>query len=436
MFEDLKGKRLLFLGAIRPLCEAVEYAKEMGIHTVVIDWLPNSPAKALADEAYLVSTTDIDAVCDLCREKHIDGIFTGYMDNMLSCAREICDRMGYPFYATHEQIRLNRDKSFFKQKLSEYGIGVPVNYTEIVKNEGCDSPNIRFPVIVKPIDRGGGIGITVCNNAEQLRAACEKALQFSISKTILVEEYLSGVEINITYTFKDGQISLSTVKDKYISRDHTDIQAQGDILFQPSAYLQQYVDTVNEKMIRFFKGMGARDGCAYIQGVANKDRIALFEIGYRPNNSCDYRHISMENGINYLKMMIAHALTGRMEGYELSMDNPFFSQYSVTLNIWGRPGVIGKMEGLEEARGLPHVALAEYKRAEGDTLTADKPYQQCVFRAIIRAKTVPEVKETIREVQKRIRVWDAEGKDMLYKPFDVDRIDTCDAHGLLSGENA
>ena len=124
MYENLKGKRLLFLGGIRILCDAVKMAKAMGIYTIVTDYLPDSPAKKIADASYMVSTTDVDAVVELCKREKVDGVFTAFIDSMLPYARQICDRLGLPFYASEEQIRLSLDKSFFKETCMKYGVPV------------------------------------------------------------------------------------------------------------------------------------------------------------------------------------------------------------------------------------------------------------------------------------------------------------------------
>ena len=51
-----------------------------------------SPAKQIADEHYRISTTDVDAVSEFIREKHIDGVFVGFVDLLLPYYAEICQK--------------------------------------------------------------------------------------------------------------------------------------------------------------------------------------------------------------------------------------------------------------------------------------------------------------------------------------------------------
>lgn len=423
MYENLRGKRLLFLGAVRPLCEPVKIAKEMGIHTIVIDYLPDSPAKRVADEAYLVSTTDVDAVVALCKEKHVDGLFTSNIDSMLPYAREICDRLGFPFYASRDQIRMSLDKRYFKEKCTEYGVPVAKDYTDEILEKGIEAADIQFPVIVKPVDSSGGRGVSICNMREELQSACDYAMEISPGKNILVEEYLQGVPICMVYTIKNGEISLSSVKDDFTSEDHEDITSLFEVALTPSRYLRRYMETANPLIISMLKGMHATDGAIFFQGVVTKDKIALFELGYRPGGAQDYKYISHINGINYMKMMLAHSLTGSMDGYELSQDNPFFQSYACVFYIFLHGGTIGYQSGLKEIQNIENVIFAEFTHDIGETIADDNTLNQRGIRAIIVDSSLKNIQNTIKKIQETIQIRDTEGKDMCYLSFDVHRLD-------------
>ena len=419
MFSNLKGKRLLFLGAVRPLCEAVQVAREMGIYTVVTDYLPNSPAKKYADKACMVSAIDVDAVVALCKEEKIDGLFTAFTDSLLPYARKICDKLGFPFYASEQQIALSLDKSLFKKTCMEYDVPVPIDYTDAIKQNGIENVDINFPVIVKPIDSSGGRGISICNNADEFKVAYNYALNISPGKNVLVEEYVIGDEVTATYTMKNGEVSLSCFKDKLISRDHEGITSQGDVLIVPSKYTERFCQDINKKVINMFKGMGATDGSVFVQGIVNDTSIKFFELGYRINGACDYRHISSENKINYLKMMIAHALTGEMQGYSLEQDDPHFKHYILTYNMWAHGGTVGELSDIEEIKNMPNVVTTEYLHSIGDEIIDNHTLAQRVFRAVIKDKSV----DRIKEIQKIVKVNDSNGANMLYKSFDTNRLD-------------
>ena len=74
-------KRLLVLGGNYTEFVIVKRAKALGVYTIVTDnhadW-SLSPAKQIADEAWNISWSDIDALYRKCSETEVDGILAGF----------------------------------------------------------------------------------------------------------------------------------------------------------------------------------------------------------------------------------------------------------------------------------------------------------------------------------------------------------------------
>lgn len=63
------NKRLLILGTpgnLNSWCKA----RARGIYTIVCDGYPDGPARAFADESYVIPVTDTDRIAALCKEKN------------------------------------------------------------------------------------------------------------------------------------------------------------------------------------------------------------------------------------------------------------------------------------------------------------------------------------------------------------------------------
>ncbi len=422
MNETLKGKKLLILGG-KPAgtLDIVRIANRLGIYTIVTDNLApeNSPAKLIASEAWDISTAEVDALAEKARLHGVDGVFTGAHEFNLMRAKELCELCGFPFYANDTQLLLNFDKEHFKKKCREFGICVPASY-ELSENE--DVPAIQYPVIVKPRDGNGGRGITVCQNGDELHTAIPFAYEYSTSKQAVIEEYVTGREITAVYTIKDGEVSLSCFRDRYPTEEADLITAQYDLSLIPSRYTEKFINGDHPKFVQLLKHVGATDGCVFFQGIANEEKITFFECGYRMNALCDFHNIAQLNGINYLEMMIVHALTGKMAPYELSMDNPLPDSYSGIFNMTARAGTIARQEGLEAVRALENVISADYLHLVGDKIVSNTALAQSVFRAHIFGKTREELAEVIHQIQKLVVIEDEKGSDMLFRAFDTGRL--------------
>ena len=74
--NEAKKPVALILGGTNPHVELVKKLKARGYYTVLVDYLPNPPAKEIADEHIQESTLDNDKVVEVAKEKQAKLIIT------------------------------------------------------------------------------------------------------------------------------------------------------------------------------------------------------------------------------------------------------------------------------------------------------------------------------------------------------------------------
>ena len=121
--------KLLILGATYHEIGIIKRAQNKGIYTIVtdsnLDW-SKSPAKYMADEAWDISWSDIDALVEKCNEVKVNGVIAGFSEFRVENMIKLCERLGLPCTLSMEQLDITRDKIKFKKLCAEYGIqGVP-----------------------------------------------------------------------------------------------------------------------------------------------------------------------------------------------------------------------------------------------------------------------------------------------------------------------
>lgn len=425
MEQSVAGKKLLIMGG-RPAAtpDIVRAARGLGVYTIVTDNVApeRSPAKLMADEYWDISTAEVERLAERVRDEGVDGIFTGVHEFNLKRTKELCALCGKPFYASEEQLRLNFDKVFFKESCKQAGIDVPESYA-VTPDLGEDELRaLRYPLIVKPRDGGGGVGVTICTDEAELRQAVALAVRESPSGQIVAEEYVVGREVTAVYVIKDGVISFVCLRDRYPTKEHERVTSQYDLSLMPSKYMDLFLRQSDPGFRRLLARVGASNGCVFFQGIAAPGRITFFECGYRLNALCDYHNIRDAYGVDYLEMMIRFALTGSMGEGALREIYSDMRGYSGIFNMTARSGVIGRLSGREQVLVLENVLAAEYLKTEGDVIADDAAMTQSVFRAHIRGRDLEELAEVIRAIQSLVRVEDTEGRDMLFCPFDVRRL--------------
>ena len=193
-------KKILILGGNHIEKEIVLRAKELGYYTIVTDnhedW-SLSPAKQIADEGWNISWSDIDSLEDECIKRHVDGVLAGFSEFRVEAMIKLCNRLNLPCSLNMHQLDVTRDKIMFKEICRK-------NHVPTVPEYSLDNVS-SFPVIIKPVDRAGSIGINVAYNKTELKKYYQVALSLSPSKQVIIEDFITnGIKFDVYYYVQNG----------------------------------------------------------------------------------------------------------------------------------------------------------------------------------------------------------------------------------------
>lgn len=186
-----KQKKLLLLGGLRYLIPVIEAAHKEGYYVITCDYLPDNIAHKYSDEYHNVSIIDKEAVLKLAQELQIDGIMSFAVDPGVVTAAYVQEKMGLPAFGPYESVCILQNKDRFRAFLTEHGFNVPKakGYTSI-KEAIADKNFFKWPIIVKPTDSAGSKGVSRVDLIENYEDALRNAFQHSISKRVIVEEFI------------------------------------------------------------------------------------------------------------------------------------------------------------------------------------------------------------------------------------------------------
>ncbi|MDD4280281.1 hypothetical protein GX645_02035 [Candidatus Sumerlaeota bacterium] len=421
-YSELVGKKLLLLGGHALMRHFVTKAQEMGVYTIVTDYVKNSPAKLIADEAYDVSTLDVDKLVQLAQDLHVDGVTTGYVDiNLIPCC-QICERLGLPFYATSDQIDKTINKRKFKELFHKHGIPVP---DDIPLDLYTNHPEkVHYPIIVKPADNYSSKGISVCFGKEDLPAAIDKAYAFSRCKEIVVETFITYGDDALPYlTVQNGILSLSGMADRILNSEQKGFAPQPVGYFYPSKYIDAYYEQIHDKLQNMVTDIGLKNGSFILQGFAVNNKLCFFEMALRLSGGAGYVQIRHQNKIDQVAMHIRYALTGKFDGWDiLKDDNPRFEKPACSLVILLRNGTIASIEGIDEIKKNTHIVdIVDFKNVN-DTIQDAGTLNQVYARMYLCADTTELLKNDIRYIKNTLRITDTNGNNMILNLFDENKV--------------
>lgn len=425
--ENCKGKRLLVLGGTSASLDLVKNAKAMGIYTIVTDNNETGVSKEIADETARVSTADIDGLVKLAKERRVDGIFSGPSEFNLRNVIRASAEAGLPCYTTMDVWDKCANKDVFKSYCREYGVDCTPEYDVTKDTPASELEKIEYPIILKPVDGCSSAGITVCSSASEVPAALEKAYAASKSGKIIAEKYIqNGGEIfSVRYMLRDGEAYPYFMMDTYVADPVHRTSLISGYTHAPSKYSAYYMENMDKNVRRMLKGMGLKNGTAFIQSLPCDGKIYFHEMGYRLSGGMIFKLTEPLTNVHDMRMMLRCAVgEGSITEEEASkIDLTFHSKIGCQLMMPLDVGTIGRIEGTDIIKEVPEVVDYLQYYNVGDTVeqrvigTLGQHFGRITFIVDSHEREL----ELINEFQSKIRVYDTDGKRMNNLQFDVER---------------
>lgn len=421
--KHLKGKKLLILGGNPETGILVKKANKLGVYTIVIDPNPIAPAKNHARKQYEIDGFDIPRLIQVAKDEKVDGVLVGVADILVPSYFQLCGALDLPCYATREIIDALTSKDGFMKTLKAYGIeGIP-SYRLDESFNPRDIEEIRYPVMVKPVDNGGGVGMTLCYDKEELISGVKFAIDNSKKGLFLVEKYMSSDDIFAYYTFKNGEIYLSAIADRITTKKEGKTSPVCIAELYPSKYTDQYFNFIHPAITDMFRGLGIKNGILNIQFFVEGNNFYAYDPGFRLQGAAPDIVINAINGFDHRKMLINFALTGSMGVEDLAEKNDyrFRGKRACTLWILLKSGIINNIYGLKELRDDPSVIYIVQRFKEGDRVTESMlgNERQVLARIYVVTDSKKELLTKIGDIQTKLSVIDEDGNNMIFDFFDA-----------------
>lgn len=417
--EDLSGKKLLILGGAPNEISLVVRAREQGIYVIVADYHKDralSPAKDYADEAWDISWLDLDALELKCKVVGVDGVLAGYSEIRMEMVIRLCQRLALPCYCNMEQLEITRDKVKFKNVCRQNGVPV-------VKEYACVEDVEQYPVIVKPVDRAGSIGITVATNREELEAAYQYAMEMSISKHVIIEEYIcDSTKIDVYYQIVDGEILFVSGNDVIVAKDNGLNRVVQSAWLLPSVHLPQFQVKIDPSMQKMIRSMGIKNGYIFFSGFVNdREEFAFFECGFRLCGGHYYDYFHKIGAYHTLDMLISHALTGSARNAELHR-NPNPRLKCTTINLYAKAGQIATITGIDAVRKMDNCLMALQQARIGQCCRSDTAILSKIAIVHMCSESACDLAADVEKMYSLIETNGTEGEDMIYDRVDPEVI--------------
>ena len=413
----INNKKLLILGGNPETGVLVEIANSLGIYTIVVDPNLNSPAKKIANESYEFDGFNIDQIVELAKKIKVDGVLVGVADILVAPYQAICEKLQLPCYATQEIVKAFCSKDGFKIACKKYNIqDIPGYYINDTLNLN-KLPALTFPLMVKPVDNGAGVGMRICNDKNDLQNSITNGIQFSKKGGVLVEQYMNCDDIFAYYTFKDGRAYLSAIADRITTKKQGNLSPVCIGAIYPSKYTNQFISKINPLMVAFFEKLGIKNGVLNLQFFVKNNQYYAYDPGFRLQGEAPHIHILEINKFDHRKMLLNFALTGSLgvDDFNEKNDYLFKNGYASTIWVLLKSGTISVVKGLDIIKSDDSVSFVMERFKENDTIEPNMigTERQVFARIYIQCIEFEVLKEKISKFQQILEINDINGENMI-----------------------
>ncbi|MFC3039701.1 ATP-grasp domain-containing protein [Virgibacillus xinjiangensis] len=207
-----------------------------------------------------------------------------------------------------EAARICRNKYKMRQKLSRDDIPSPL-FNKVEKQEEvyAFAERIGYPLILKPTDNGGSVGVTRIHSRDEIDSKYEEVCRSSLNGELIAEQYIAGEEYSVEVIVQHQSVQVIAVVDKQVHSDAGYFVEVGHTL--PSLALETTQNTLRKIAIQAVKSVGIDHGLAHVEIKQQNDgEFYVMEIGARAAGDLIPDLINYSYGWNYYKAVVDIAL--------------------------------------------------------------------------------------------------------------------------------
>ena len=408
--------KLLILGGSNIQVNTIKKAKSIGIETIVSDYNNINKGKKISDFSECVSTFDIESTLDVAKKYNIDGILTVGTDQPVYTVAKIQESLKLPFLINAKTALAVTNKKIMKKRFMDNNLSSN-KYIIINKNfKANELKDIKFPVVMKPLDSQGQRGIFKLNSIEEIRENIDKTLSFSRSDEVIIEEYYLSDEITVSGWVKDSKTHLLTITDrlKFETNKHIGICYGHNF---KSKYFDDYYLEIEEFSKNIVNVFNIENGPIYFQFLVGNEGLKINEIACRIGGAYEDILIPKVTNVDILEMLINYSLGLKVDYTALeNYDITKIYEYSSVQLFFTKPGKIVDKTNLSE---IKEIYDGGYNIIENQEVKMIEDASARAGYFITFAKNRKDLDMKINSIFKQIKILNEKGDNLIitYQQF-------------------
>lgn len=320
-------KKILIVGGSHSEIPLVNAAQELGLHVITTGNQSNGLAHQYSDEYHLCDYSNNEEVYQLAKKLEIDFICFGAHDLSYFSTVYTASKLGLDYFDDMKTAKILHHKDKFKKFCLENNILSPKAHSFTDEREAVFyvAHKIKLPCMVKPIDMGGGKGISKINNSDEIENAVKNAFLYSKSKVIIVEDFFEGSLHSFSTFIIDKKV-------KFYFED-TEIPCKNNpygvcTSISPSVNFEYIIVKLIKETEKIINLLNLKDGLLHMQYLRNNNSISIVEFTRRLPGDMYNIPVELSTNFHYAKNII-ECVMGNSLNIENNKQEKFVSRHCI-----------------------------------------------------------------------------------------------------------
>ncbi len=263
---------------------------------------------------------------------------------------------------------------------------------------------VGYPCVVKPTTLAASQGVIRVDRPEDLLATVDRVRAIAEDagveedRPLLVESFVSGVEVAVEGMLEEGELTVLAIFDKPDPLDGPYFEET--LYVTPSRLSAEDRRAVTTAAGAAARALGLVTGPVHAEVRVHHGRADVIEVAARTIGGLCSRSLAFGTGHSLEELVLAHALGRRLrdEGREAPASGVLMAIPSP------RAGVLAGVDGRDDALAIPGILAVETTIAPGRSVVPVPEGNRYLGFAFARGATPEAVETALREARRRLLV--------------------------------
>lgn len=387
-------KRLLIAGGSYGDIPVIKEAKKLGFYVITSGNKKDDLGHRFSDEYHLCDYSNKEDILKLAKKLKIDFIVPSCHDlSMVTCSY-VAEKLGLPGYDSYETTLKLHHKDSFRKISNEIQLPAPkaLSYDDIRKAKD-DYDILPIPAIVKPVDLGGGKGISIVYKIDFLFDAVNYAFEYSKAKRIVIEPFINGTLHSFSSFIRGHKVIFYFGDNEYSSVNKYGVATSTS----PSENFNKVKNILIQETEKIAHYLNLKDGLLHMQYLLDGDKINIIEFTRRMPGDWYSIPVELSTGVNHAYWTLQGYLGGDFSELYHKEQTGFYSRHCLMATKNGR------IKGLYLDKVIEKNIINSFIWLDKHKVVNDFVYQKFGL-FFLKYNSLEEMKENTKKINDLIRI--------------------------------